>query len=139
MPKFHARNASIYVDTTAGASTAISGDLNSATLEMSADTPDVTGFGDNTRQRLSNGLIEWNISVAGFYNHGATGAACILYPLLAGSTYIQYGPVGSTSGSIKYTGSAILSSLSFDLAVEDAGAMSAEFVSRSGSLTASAW
>lgn len=139
MPKFHARNASIYVDTTAGACTAIGGDLNSATLEMNADTPDVTGFGDNTRQRLSGGLIEWSLSVNGFYNHGATGAACILFPLLAGSTYIQYGPVGSTSACIKYTGCAILNSLSYELGVEDAGTMSAEFVSRAGSLTASAW
>lgn len=139
MAKIHARNASIYVDTTAGASTAISGDLNSVTLDMGADAPDVTSFGDNTRQRLSNGLQEWSISVAGFWNQGATAAACILFPLLAGSTYIQVGMAGSTSTCPKWTGSAVCTAFNLEMGVEDAATMSAEFVSRSGSLTASAW
>jgi hypothetical protein len=135
----HARNASVYVDTTAGASTAISGDLNSCSLEMEADAPDVTGFGNDTRQRLSNGLKSWSFSINGFYAQGATTAACILYPLLAGSTYIQFGPAGSTSACQKFTGSAVMSSLSFEFGVEDSGQMSAGFDSRSGSMTASAW
>lgn len=103
MAKFHGRNASIYLDSSAGASTAVGGDMNSCTLEMSAEAPEVTGFGDTTVQRLSGGLISWQLSCDGYYNQGATGAACILYPLLAGSTYLQFGPNGSTSGSIKLT------------------------------------
>lgn len=139
MPKVHARNASIYVDSAAGACTAISGDLNSVSLEMNADAPDVTGFGDNTRQRLHGGLIEWNMSMDGFWATGATAAACILFPLLAGSTYLQVGMAGSTSGCPKWTGCAVMTALSFDLGVEDSATMSAEFQSRSGSLTASAF
>lgn len=139
MAKIHARNASIYVDTTAGASTSISGDLNSVTLDMQADAPDVTGFGDNTRQRLSNGLQEWSISVAGFWSTGATAAACILFPLLAGSTYLQVGMSGSSSTCPKWCGSAVMTSFGIEGGVEDAFTMSAEFQSRSGSLTASAF
>lgn len=134
----HARNCSIYVESS-GASTAISPDLNSANLEMSADAPDVTGFGDNTRQRLSGGLIEWTLSLDGYYGRGATAAACILFPLLAGSTFIQFGPAGSTSGCQKLTGSAVMTSLSFEFGTEDAATMSCEFQSRAGSLSASAW
>ena len=134
----HARNCSIYVDGASG-SAAISADLNSATLELSADAPDVTGFGANTRQRLSGGLIEWNLSFDGYYGRGAAAAACILFPLLAGSTFVQFGPAGSTSGCQKFSGCAVMTSLSFDFGTEDAATMSCEFQSRSGSLSASAW
>ena len=142
MPKFHARNASIYCDSAAAASTSISADLNSAELTYSMDAPDVTGFGDNTRQRLHGGLIEWELSVDGFVNHtGSTTAACILMGLLnaGGSTLIYFGPAGSTSGSPKYTGCAVLTEFSQSYGTEDAAAFSATFQSRSGSLTASAW
>lgn len=142
MPKFHARNASIYVETAAGASTSISADLNSAELSYSADAPDVTGFGDNTRQRLHGGLIEWEMSVDGFYNANSTGntAASILMGLMnaGGSTVVYFFPAGSTAtGSPKYTGCAVLVSFDQSYGVEDAAAFSATFQSRSGSLTAS--
>ncbi len=140
MGKIHGRNASIYADDQSAACMAISGDLNSATLSYQGDAPDVTGFGDNTRQRLPDGIIEWELSVNGFYSTTAdTAAACVLFPIVSGSTYIQYGPAGSTAGQVKYTGCAILTEFSQELGVEDAATFSATFVSRSGSLSASQW
>ena len=140
MAKIHARNASIYVDSTAGASTAISADLNSATLSFTAEAPEVTGFGDNTVQRLSNGLTDWTFSAEGYWNDSANSAASILYLLIAGSTFLQFGPSGSTSGSRKLSGSAVVTSLELSNGgVNDAVTFSIELTSRSGSITASSW
>jgi hypothetical protein len=139
MTAIHARNASIYIDTAAGACQAISGDLNTATLEFASDAPDVTGFGNNTRQRLSGGLVEWNLSISGFYKTASNSAACVLFDLVSGSTFVQFGPSGSASNSRRYSGCAVLVSYSEEYAVEDAITFSAELQSRSGSLTAGCW
>lgn len=139
MAKLHARNVSIYVDTAAGASTSITGDLNSITLDMSAEAPEVTSFGDNTVQRLSNGITDWTLSVDGYFNQGATAAACILEALVAGSTYVQLGVAGSTTGSPKKCASAVVTSLNLSWGVNDAISFSMEMAGRSGSITASVW
>lgn len=139
MPKIHARNASIYIDTTAGASTSISGDLNSATLDLTAEAPEVTAFGDNTVQRLSNGLTDWTFSAEGFFNDTANSGASLLFQLVAGSTLLQFGPSGSTSGSRKFAASGVVTSFNLSNGVNDATAYSLEIVGRSGSVTASSW
>jgi hypothetical protein len=140
MTKIVGRNASIYVDDNSAACKAISADLSTATLTGGAESPEVTGFGDTTRQRLVNGLQEWELGVEGFvHDQGATTAGCILFPLLSGSTYIQFGPNGSAAGNPKFTGCAVLTEFNQDFNVEDAATFSATFVSRSGSLSASTW
>ncbi|KKQ44072.1 MAG: hypothetical protein US62_C0034G0010 [Candidatus Woesebacteria bacterium GW2011_GWA1_37_8] len=53
MAKIVGRNASLYVEDSTGACRSISGDLNQVTLSRSAEAPDVTGFGEDMRQRLS--------------------------------------------------------------------------------------
>jgi hypothetical protein len=139
MAKTHARNASIYLDSTAGASTSFSADLNTCTLDLTAEAPEVTGFGDNTVQRLSNGITDWTFSCDGFFNDSANSAASQLFLLMAGSTYLQYGPTGSTSGSRKMCASAVVTSMNISNEVNGAIAFSFEIQGRSGSITASSW
>ena len=55
--KLHARNASLYVWDSTGACRAITGYVNSATLDTSVDTPDITCFGDTDRAVLMGGLL----------------------------------------------------------------------------------
>lgn len=137
MAKQHARNVSIYVDTAAGASTSITGDLNSITLDMSAEAPEVTSFGDNTVQRLSGGITDFSISLDGYWNQGGTATACILEALLAGSTYVQLGVTGSSSGCPKKCACVVLTTYNISWGLNDAIQITAEFQSRSGSITAS--
>lgn len=140
MTKIVGRNASIYVDDSSAACQSISADLSTATLTGTAESPEVTGFGDTTRQRLVDGLQEWELSVEGYvHDQGTTTAGCILFPILAGSTFIQFGPNGSATSSPKFTGCAVLTEFTQDFNVEDAATFSATFVSRSGSLSASTW
>ncbi len=122
MTKIVGRNASIYVDDSSAACQSISADLSTATLTGTAESPEVTGFGDTTRQRLVDGLQEWELSVEGYvHDQGTSTAGCILFPIL------------------KFTGCAVLTEFTQDFNVEDAATFSATFVSRSGSLSASTW
>ena len=139
MAKQHARNVSIYVDTAAGASTSITGDSNSITLDLSAEAPEVTSFGDNTVQRLSGGITDFPLSLEGFFNQGATAAACILEALVAGSSYIQLGVTGSATGCPKKCACVVCTGYNQTWGVNDAIAFTAEFSGRTGSITASAW
>lgn len=138
MAKLHARNVSIYVDDASGASTSITGDLNTITLDISAEAPEVTSFGDNTVQRLSNGIRDFSVSMDGFYNQGVQ-AACVLEGLLAGSSYMQLGVAGSATGCPKKCACIVCTAMNISWGVNDAISFSAEFSGRSGSITASAW
>lgn len=140
MARVHGRNVSIYVDNSSGACQSISGDLNSATLTYTSEAPDVTGFGNTTRQRLGDGLIEWQLDVSGFWdNAGSTTAGCILFPIVTGSSYVQFGPTGSTAGNLKLTGSCLITEFNMEAGVEDALAFSCVIMSRTGSLSSSTW
>lgn len=139
MAKLHARNVSIYVDAAGGASTTITGDLNSIELNLSAEAPEVTSFGDNTVQRLSGGITDFTMSFSGFFNQGATAAACILEALVAQPTYMQLGVSGSSSGCPKRCACVVCTGFTESWEVNGAVAITAEFSGRSGSITASAW
>ncbi|MFA6016439.1 MAG: hypothetical protein WC742_15380 [Gallionellaceae bacterium] len=139
MPKIHARNASLGVDNSSAACTPISGMTNNITLDYSADTPEVTAFGDNTQQNLHDGIKSWELSFDAFFETGATGVDATLFNIVGASTRFNFGPTGSTSGSISYTASAVLSKYNMKFGVNDSGQVSGTFVPRSGSLTRTTW
>ena len=138
MAKIHARNASIYVDDTSSACTSVSGDTNQISLSFTSDAPEVTGFGDIARQRLSNGLTDWELTLNGYVNT-PDSSACVLHALNGGSTFIQFGPAGSAADGQKFTACAVCTDFTQDYGVEDAATFSATFSNRSGSLSASTW
>src|SRR3990172_2128135 len=135
MPKIAARNASLYLDDANGACQAVSGDLNQITFTRNAEAPDVTSFGNDNRQRLSNGIKEWEISFNAFFNTNASALDEILHNILSGSTLMQFGPSGSSSGCIKYAASGVLTEYNADFTVEGAATVSGTIVARIGSVT----
>ena len=139
MAKQHARNVSIYVDSSAGACTSITGDSNSITYDLSAEAPEVTSFGDNTVQRLSGGIMDFTLSIEGFFNQGGTAAACILEGLVAGSSFMQLGVTGSATGCPKKNACIVCTAYNQTWGVMDAIAYTAEFSGRTGSVSASVW
>lgn len=139
MGKIHARNASFYLEDSSGASQAMGGLMNSITLSWSADAPDVTGFGEDNRQRLSNGLKDWEISFNAFYSSAANEIDEVLSGILAGSTSFKLGPSGSSSGSIQYAACAILTEYSMEFQVDGAATVSGTLVARTGSITRTTW
>ena len=135
MGKTMARNASIGIDDTTNTCRALSSLFNNCTLNITAETPEATGFGDVNKIRLQDGIKDWDLSVDGFWGSGATETDAILFALLGGSTRMIYGPTGSTSGSVMYSACAILQSYSVKNAVADTAQISLKLVARTGSLT----
>ena len=103
MARIVGRNASLYLEDSAAASRAMSGLLNTISLSRTAEAPDVTGFGDDNRQRLSSGIKDWELSFGAFFSTGANEVDVVLNGILGGSTLFKFGPSGSTSTCVMYT------------------------------------
>ena len=134
-----ARNASLYIQDSTGASRSISGYLNNISMSRSAEAPDITGFGEDNRQRLSNGIKDWELTFNAFFGVGASGIDEILNGILGGSTMLFFGPSGSTSSCTMYTACAVLTEYAADFALEGAATMSGTLMARSGSMTRTTW
>jgi hypothetical protein len=139
MAKVAARNASFYLDDSTAACRSMSGWLNNITLTLSAEAPEVTGFGDTYKNRFQDGLKDCELSFDAFWGSGATETDSVLGSLLGASTYFQFGPAGSTAGLCKYCASAILTSYDMKFALADAGQCSGKLVLRAGAINPSTW
>lgn len=139
MARIVGRNATLYVEDSTGACRSVSGYLNSISLGRSAEAPDVTGFGDDNRQRLSNGIKDWELSFNAFFSTGANEVDQVFNGILGGSTMMKFGPSGSTSGCILYTACGVVTEYSSDFTVEGAATVTGTIMARSGSLTRTTW
>lgn len=110
-------------------STDLSAYLNQADLDQSVDMAETSTMGVEAKTFIS-GLSEAKITVAGFYDStGTTGPDAVLNPLVGSDTSstFEYGPEGSTSGKIKFSGSCYVTSYKFTAPVGDVVGFSAEF------------
>lgn len=140
MTKITANNVSVYISDNTGASTALSSLFNSATLNTSSEIPDVTVFGDNTTERLQQGIKDWTLSINGFWSSAASETDAVLAGIgPGGSTYVVLGPSGSAASGVKYSACAILQDYNVELGVKDSANISLNLAARSGSLTRATW
>ena len=137
--KLIARNASLYVFNATGGSVSLTGDTNSVSLSRSGDTPEVTAFGNTTRERIAGGLTDWELSINGFFTEGANSVDETLSDLMAQDTVIIFSPSGSGTGASRFSGSALLNDYSVEFPVDGAATITAKFVARAGSLTKDTW
>ncbi len=139
MPKLNGRNGSIYIDlVNSSTSTAFTGDANSFSFNWTRNAPEVTSFGDNTLQKLADGLLDWNLSVDGFIN-APNGTASDGRGLMLGdgATRVIFGEGGSAAGCQMFTACAVLTEFSSEVPVDGAVTFSMSLEARSGSMTAS--
>ena len=135
MAKTVARNASLYIQDSTGASISVSGDLNQISLVTSIEMPDITPYTDISRVRLPGGVRDWEITFNGFYNTAGSGVENVLWGITGSPTVFKLGPAGSSSGRIMFTACAILSQYAADSTVGGAATISGTLVARPGSLT----
>lgn len=137
MAKVAARKASLYLDNASGACQGLSPYVSSVTLNFSSEATDVTGFGNDNRERASDGIRDFELSMEGFWSSGATETDAILSAIRAagGSTLFRFGPAGSVAGCPMYAGCAVMTSYEINEAPEDAAGISFTLGARSGSLT----
>ena len=141
MPKQHGRNVSLYLEDSTGACTSFTGDGNSISFGLTIDAPEVTAFGDHTRQFLAGGLRTYEISFDGFVNM-PSGTACTGIGIIqsaSGVSLMTLGLAGSVSGSQKLTACVVVTEFSQDNPVDGAATFSLKLMPRTGSITASTW
>jgi len=131
-----AKDAFVQVEDSGGTARTVSGDVNQVTLSFPAETPENTGFGDNTRTRLPDGLKDWTLTGAGHFNDTATtGIETVFWGIHGKQTVANFGPAGSSSGYVKYSGSGILQDYSIESPVEGKVNFTWTIVASAGSLT----
>ncbi len=126
MPTFrHGKNASFKVDNSGGTLTNISDTLNSVTFPREIETLETTSFGSSTRSYVV-GFSDATISIEGSFD--ATVDAHLAGILgQEASVSFEYGPEGTASGAVKYTGEAFMTSYETSAGVGDIVTYSAEF------------
>ena len=116
MPTFvHGKSTNFQLDDTGGTSRDISDTLTSVDFPETIDTAETTAFGATSKSYIV-GLRDATISVSGIWD--ATVDGYIIGTEPATRTFI-FGPAGSTSGNVKYTGECILTNYAVSNPVGD--------------------
>ena len=116
MPTFyHGKSTNFSLDDTGGTSRDISDVLVSVDFPEIVETAETTAFGSTSKSYIV-GLRDATISVSGIWD--ATVDGYIIGTEPATRTFI-FGPAGSTSGYVKYTGECILTNYAVSSPVGD--------------------
>ena len=116
MPTFyHGKSTNFSLDDTGGTSRDISDVLVSVDFPEIVETGETTAFGATSKSYIV-GLRDATISVSGIWDSTVDGYIIGTEP--ATRTFI-FGPAGSTSGYVKYTGECILTNYSVSSPVGD--------------------
>lgn len=126
MPTFrHGKSTVFKVDNSGGTLTDISNSLTDVSFPQTVDTAETSAFGSSAKTYVV-GLTDATISVSGMFD--ATVDAHLNGILgQAATVSFEYGPEGSTSPNVKYTGEAILTSYEKSGSIGDMVSYSAEF------------
>lgn len=123
----HGKNASFKVDNSGGTLTDISTYLNEVSLPRSIETGETTSFQTTGGAKTYVvGLNDSTVSISGTWD-------ATLDAHLAGilgqdaSVSFEYGPEGTATGAVKYTGEGLMTSYETSSPVADVVTFSAEF------------
>jgi predicted secreted protein len=123
----HGKNASFKVDNSGGTLTDISSYLNEVSLPRSIETAETTSFQTaGGAKTYVVGLNDSTVSISGTWD-------ATLDAHLAGilgqdaSVSFEYGPEGTGTGAVKYTGEGLMTSYETSSPVADVVTFSAEF------------
>lgn len=126
MPTFrHGKNSVFKIDDSGGTLRDISNVLNSVSFPREVETLETTSFGSSSRSYVV-GFSDATISIEGSYDATVDG---YLAGVVGSETSLsfEYGPEGSTSTYVKYTGECFLTSYEVSGGVGDIVSFSAEF------------
>lgn len=116
MPTFaHGKSTDFAIDDTGGSSRNISDTLTDVSFPQTIDTAETTAFGSSNKSYIV-GLKDTTISVSGIWDATVDGYISGTEP--ASRSFI-YGPAGTTSGNVKYTGEAIMTNYAVSNPVGD--------------------
>lgn len=103
--------------------------IDSVALNRSVDTAESSTMGTEAKTYVT-GMSNSTISIAGKWDSTAsTGPDAIMNSIVAGGTAVafEYGPEGSGSANIKYSGSAVCTAYNVSSPIGDVVAFTGEF------------
>ena len=137
MPTFrHGKSTVFKVDNSGGTLTDISNTLTDVTFPQTVETAETTSFGSSAKSYIV-GLTDSTVSISGTYDATVDAHLAAILGQAASVTF-EYGPEGSTSTYVKYSGEAYLTSYEKSGSVGDAVKFSAEF-QVTGAVTRGTW
>jgi hypothetical protein len=126
MPTFtHGKSTVFKIDDSGGTLRDISNTLTDVSFPRSVDTAETSSFGDSAKTYIV-GLSDATISVSGNFDATVDGFLAGVIGLATPLDF-EYGPEGSTSPDVKYTGTCFLTSYEKSGAIGDVVTYSAEF------------
>lgn len=102
--------------------------LTSIDISETTDMAETSAMGQNSKSYIP-GMKDTTISLSGWYSGTAAGGPdAVIAPLkgTATPTAFEYGPAGTASSEVKYTGSAFVTSYAVSSPAQDTIAFSAE-------------
>ena len=142
MPTFrHGKNTAFKLDNAAGTLVDISTALTSLNFPRTIETADTSAFGTSAKTYVV-GLSDSKISAQGMFD-ATTDAqiAAVIAAIDAGTlatASFEYGPEGTTSGRVKYSGEALVTGYEITGAVGDMVAANLE-LQVTGAVTRGTW
>ena len=121
----HGKSAAFKVDNSGGTLTDISVYLNEVTHPRSIETGETTSFGNSAKTYVV-GLTDSTISIKGTWDATVDAHLAGVLGQDASLTY-EYGPTGTATGAVKYTGECYMTSFETTSPVADVVTFSAEF------------
>ena len=121
----HGKNTVFKVDNSGGSLTDISSYLNSVSFPRTIETAETSSFGNSAKTYIV-GLSDSTISVDGTWDATVDAHLAGVLGQDASLTF-EYGPEGSASGAVKFTGECYMTSFQTSSAVGDVVKFSAEF------------
>lgn len=122
----HGKSGFISITSATGGVINYSSGMNSVSFSRSADTADVTHFGQNDKNFIP-GLRGATLSVAGMFSSTHAKKLDALLGTTAGGIFV-FGPESTATGRRKFTGNSVMTSLKYDDPVGDKVACSADFL-----------
>lgn len=123
----HGKSAVFKLDDSGGTLRDLSSFLNDVSLPRDIETAETTTFGvAGSAKTYITGLTDATISISGLFDATSDGylAGVVGH---ASTLSFEYGPAGSTSGNVKYTGECIMTSYEVSASVGDTVQASADF------------
>jgi hypothetical protein len=121
----HGKNAVFKVDNSSGSITDISAYAKEVSLPRKVDTAETTTYGKDSKTYIV-GLKDGTVSVSGMWDATLDAHLAGILGQDASVTF-EYGPAGSATGAVKFTGEAFLTSYETSSPVGDVVTFSAEF------------
>lgn len=140
MTQYHGKSGAFKLDDTGGSLRDISAYCDEVSIKREVSTAEATTFGDTARDYLA-GLMDATLSISGKWDDAATTGVDVVVGenLVAVATRsFEWGPSGTTTGRIKYSGECIITSFEITGNFDDVVTFSME-VQTTGGITRGTW